>query len=239
MREAGVYKLIFRGELLDGVDRQQGQTKLANLFKLSPEKAHQLFDGKTRVLRKNMDKATAAKFQQAFKQAGLKAYFQAEQVAAVSSSDEKATKPVTSAAPPLSIAPAGSDLLASGERTIKTPVDINTDHLSTAAVGSNIGDKHEEEALAHINTEHFDLAELGSIMADAMIEEITLVDIPEISLAEVGSTLGDDKPLPVIEVDTEQFTLSPSGSILQDEKDELPPSPPNTAHLSLTPNDTP
>ncbi|CAH0990807.1 hypothetical protein SIN8267_00907 [Sinobacterium norvegicum] len=236
-----MYKLIFRGELLAETSREQGQVRLAKLFKLTSEKAAQLFDGKTRVLRKNMDKATAAKFQHAFKQAGLKAYFQAEQATAAEPSPKptaNSTASTDSAATAMSLAPTGTNLLSDGEKSAVTDADINTDHLSAAEAGTAIGEP-QEEVLAHINTEHFDVAELGAIMADAIVEEITLVDIPEISLAEVGATLGEQKTaqdaLP--EVDTSSLTLSPSGSDLQDEKDELPPAPPKTSHLSLTPND--
>ena len=56
------FKLIFRGEVLDGQHPAVVKKRLQALMKVSDERADTLFAGKPVVLRKDADTATAARF---------------------------------------------------------------------------------------------------------------------------------------------------------------------------------
>ena len=92
------YDIFFRGEALEGFAIETVKANVAQLFKASPEKTEQLFSGKVVPLRKDLDKATAAKFKQALDKAGAKIY--------IKLAAETAPAPATAAAAPAAVAPA-------------------------------------------------------------------------------------------------------------------------------------
>ena len=66
------YRLVFRGELLDGQHPAVVKKRLEERLKLQPERLEQLFTGKPVVLKQAADTRTAARFQAAFKGAGAR-----------------------------------------------------------------------------------------------------------------------------------------------------------------------
>ena len=60
------YDLLFQGECLPGADPQQVQRDLGQLLKLDAERLQQMFSGRTVVVRRAVDRDSAARFQQAF-----------------------------------------------------------------------------------------------------------------------------------------------------------------------------
>ena len=68
----GSYDLMFRGECLPDTDPEQVSANLGKLLKLDAEQLAQLFSGRTTVIRRGADRQYAARFQQAFKQAGAR-----------------------------------------------------------------------------------------------------------------------------------------------------------------------
>ena len=66
------YDLLFQGECLPGADPQHVQRDLGQLLKLDAERLQQMFSGRTVVVRRAVDRDSAARFQQAFKQAGAR-----------------------------------------------------------------------------------------------------------------------------------------------------------------------
>ena len=68
----GTYDLLFRGELLPDADLTTAQTTLAALLKLDDVRLQQLFSGANVMIRRAADRATAARFQSLFRQAGAR-----------------------------------------------------------------------------------------------------------------------------------------------------------------------
>ena len=64
------YRLVFRGELLEGQHRAVVKRRLTELMQLSEVQVEKLFSGAPVVLRSDVDRKTAAKYQTLFKQAG-------------------------------------------------------------------------------------------------------------------------------------------------------------------------
>ena len=66
------YHLVFRGEVLEDQQPADVCRRLAALLKMSPEKAKQLFGGRQIVLKRDVPKAVAARYQAAFRKAGAR-----------------------------------------------------------------------------------------------------------------------------------------------------------------------
>jgi len=66
----GEYHLVFRGELTGTVPEETVRDNLAQVFRMSRERVAALFGGKPVVIKRNVDEATARKFEAAFRKAG-------------------------------------------------------------------------------------------------------------------------------------------------------------------------
>ena len=65
-----LYQVQFRGEIDGGRSIDEVKQNLAALFKAPPEKIDRLFSGSLAVIKKDIDRATALKYQTAMKKAG-------------------------------------------------------------------------------------------------------------------------------------------------------------------------
>jgi Tfp pilus assembly major pilin PilA len=65
------YKIVFTGNLKDGVTPQQARESLMKAFKLSEERVERYFTGKPVVLKKGISREQADKFQTVFEKVGL------------------------------------------------------------------------------------------------------------------------------------------------------------------------
>lgn len=75
---SSTYRLIFRGEILPGHQREAVQQRATILFKITPERCAHLFSGQPVVIRKGIAEADLGKYQDALQKAGLKVHFERE-----------------------------------------------------------------------------------------------------------------------------------------------------------------
>ena len=66
------YRLVFRGEVLDGQPRADVKQRLGAALKVEGERLDAMFTGKAVTIRKDADTDTATRFQIAFKRAGAR-----------------------------------------------------------------------------------------------------------------------------------------------------------------------
>ena len=64
------FNVVFKGEILPGVEPTAARKAVAQLLKVDADKAEQLFSGQPTVLRRDVDRDTAEKIQRALKNAG-------------------------------------------------------------------------------------------------------------------------------------------------------------------------
>lgn len=218
------YDIYFRGEVLPGADDAQVRAAIAKIFKADDAKLAQLFSGKVNTIKKSVDKAIAAKYQQAFKNAGAKAIITVAKEAVKPEAPKKeaaeivntaVTKTHSVAAETQAVAgswdilPSGSDLLAPDERRNIADADIDT----------------------------------SAIKMVSPFTEVEVVDKPippapdtrHISVAEVGGDMNPDRPAPVaeLELDLSEFTVAEVGVALVDKKEKDVPPAPDTNHIKL------
>lgn len=185
------YDIYFRGEVLPGHDLAQVKQSIAKLFKASDAKLAHLFSGKVNVIKKSVDKATAAKYQQTFKKAGAKA------VITLAKDDQ--AKDEQAKSEPLKesnwdVLAAGSDLLKPDER--QQVADLNIDVSAIKMVSPFEEITVEEKPVPPApKTDHISVAAAGEDMnPDRPAPPPTPdLDLSELSVAEPGTDLGDKK----------------------------------------------
>lgn len=201
------YDIYFRGEILPDHNEEQVKSAIAQLFKASDAKLAQLFSGKVNAIKKSVDKATAAKYQQIFKKAGAKAVITLakeeekreeavnnEAVNKAAVNKEASNQELKSEEGSWDVLPSGSDLLKPDEKREIPDVDIDTSAIKMASPFSDF-DSVEKDVPPAPDTSHITVAPVGEDMnpgRPAPVPDLEL-DLSELSVAEVGATLVDKK----------------------------------------------
>lgn len=128
------FDIQFSGELVQGVDPSVVRERLRNLFKLSPEALERLMSGRPLVVKRDLDPATAARYRDAFRDAGAILHLTPSPatgdpvaVATAGPQGQGAPSPGEAAGGGLTLAPPGADV----EQVAPfVPRDIDTAHLS-------------------------------------------------------------------------------------------------------------
>lgn len=255
------YNLIFRGELLEGHGVEAVQKKLASLLKMDAARVAKLFDGKSVTLKRGVDRATAAKYQKAFKGVGAKLRVMAaasqataneakptppsagatkslaERLVAQEARAGSASTPSAAFGPAWDLAPAGSDLVRPEERPPELPVDVpDVSHIS--AVPANSGSLADVvvkvEPPPPPDVSGISVADVGVDLTDPTeAAPVHVPDTSDITIAEVGVTLVKPKEVILVEVDTSAISVAEAGSDLADRKSESHPAALNTDHIEL------
>ena len=144
------YDVLFRGNLQAGQLSEQVKPRVAELFKLGPEKLEQLFAARLSYLKRNIDLATANKIVAAMASVGAEAEIQ----------------PAARNKPSLSMAPLGADVLPqnTGEQTVGAAA---VDHSKLAGLvaelpGTDVlgAAERAEVKAADIDVSHLSLEDL-------------------------------------------------------------------------------
>jgi hypothetical protein len=157
------YRLTFRGEVLDGQHRAVVKRRLSELLKLEDAQIDKLFAGNPVVLKRDVDRSTAARYQGLFKKAGARLRVTAQTATPPAGTPEKAAAATEPAASP---------------------------DYSLAAVGSELSDVRDESPPPAPEAE-FELAEVGVDLLTERVET-PVVDLGplDFEVAEVGADIG-------------------------------------------------
>lgn len=222
------YRLVFRGEMLEGQHAAVVKKRLGVALKLDDARVATLFGGGPVVIKRDADSATAARFQALFKKAGARLRVvpvegQAERKAEVPRAD-------------LSLRAVGTDLVDAEERPAQQSVRVGVDHLSLAAPGATLGVQRPIERVVAPDTSRFTLAAPGADLRDvARPAEIVEKSVdPDWEIAEPGVTLGVERSVvPTVDIERIEFDVAPAGADLGQVKRPPPPHAPDTSHLEL------
>jgi microcompartment protein CcmL/EutN len=213
------YDIYFRGEILAGADEANVKAAVAKIFKADAAKLAVLFSGKVNSIKKAVDKTTAAKYQQAFKQAGAKLVItlaKEEQVSIPVNSSKATTQPSivnkqesTISEGSWDVLPTGSDLLKPDERRNIPDADIDTSGIKVVSPFAEI-EVSEKVVPPAPSTSH-------------------------ITVADVGEDMNPERVTPVadLELDLSSFTVAEPGAELTDKKEKSAPLAPDTSHIKL------
>lgn len=255
------YNIYYAGTVLEGHDVASVRQQLGRLFKADDITLDKLFSGQPQMIKRDCDKATALKYQEAMKQAGAKPLIRtadsppptgqsatqetgdtatstaeptaAERIAAVASGSS--TQQIE--APEFDLAPAGSDVLKPEERPTQQAVEVDTSMIDLAQAGERLSEEPPPSPAAP-DTSHLSMGEVG--------EDIPTLDTGEappppstenIDLSPEGSDFSDCAPeaAEAPELDLSNIELADEGADMMPEeyqKKETPAAP-ATDHLSL------
>ena len=237
------YDIYFRGEILPGADAAQVKSAIAQIFKADAAKLAILFSGKVNTNKKSVDKATAAKYQQAFKKAGAKAVITlAKQVqsseppaAPVTAQQETAplseSSPAESSSKPDSTADSAPDSTPAIQQAI---ADANWDVLPS---GSDLLKPDERRDIPDVDIDTSSI-KVVSPFAEIEVDNKPIPPAPDtshISVAEVGEDMNPNKAPPAADLvlDLSSFSIAEAGAALTDQKEKKAPPAPDTSHIEL------
>jgi len=249
------YRLVFRGEVLDGQHPAVVKKRLVDALKLSDAQAEKLFSGSAVILKQQADGQTAARLQSLFKQSGARLRVtpigtggaapqsaarprqpepaqprQAAQPQQRARPEEQAQPtPVPSA---MQVLPVGSDVLRSDERTRTPVVTVNVSHLDV--VDGEPGPIVDAPAPVIVSVPAFSIAAVGTDLADHV--EFEAIDIdPQFDLAEAGEPIPTipANRTPTIDIEAVQFEVAEVGADIGTLDHKPDPAAPDVSHLSV------
>ncbi|MFT5007624.1 MAG: hypothetical protein ACI9RY_000970 [Reinekea sp.] len=211
------YDLFFRGDLVDGFFRDFVLADLQALFKANDAYMEGLFSGQEQLIKQQVDKATAIKYQRAFKQAGAKLIVRSHQHAG-------------------KVTPTVSEGVAKADPTAENKTLGFTDSQSSENDPSLI-EQHQPPLHAPAAVPSWDLAAPGVDLGVARGFTPTLVDTSALTIATLGADLlmpeRFESPTPII--DTGGLSLAPVGSLIETLPDQAPAVRVDISHLRVEP----
>lgn len=191
------YEVVFHGKITTGRDQAMVVSNMAKLFRSSEEKIARLFSGGEFILKSNLDKATAERYQQTLGKAGALCEVRPRVVGGKAASPAPAPDAAATATPADTTAPAAETSPASASETASA---------GTATTAS--GD--------------FPLDPPGVTILEQKATPAREVDTSGLSLAPVGADVleGQTREAPPPPPDTSGLTLAPLGSNMKDDGKE-------------------
>ena len=163
------FDIFFRGDIVAGQAVVEVKERMAKLFKLELAQLAPLFSGRPTAIRRNLDEASARKYEQALLKIGAVAELrpsrveetpavQAVETSAVGSSNDSLGDQVN-AGEGLSLAPAGSDVLRPDERANVEAAEVDTSALTLEPGGGEILRDEEKRSVeaAQVDTSHLEV----------------------------------------------------------------------------------
>jgi hypothetical protein len=235
------YKLVFRGEVLEGQHPAVVRKRLSEAADFNDAALDKLFSGRPVVLKREADTATAARFQALFRKAGARLRVlpvEAEDEMSVSapaeSPSEQSAEPSEETTDGLELLPAGSNVLREEERVPWQPRDIDTGGLSLE--GARFLIPEDVPAPDGPDVSHLTVAEVGSDLGPRRTPPQHIVQAPDFPLAPVGEDLAPRgaPSAPAVDVADVDFEVAPAGSDLGQRKPPAAPVIPDISHLNLS-----
>lgn len=224
-----IFELIYNGSIAKGFEPEQVKQNVAQLYKTEVSKVERLFSGELVVIKTDLDRETALKYQAAMKKAGAEVAIRPKQSAATQAAPAAQPKPETVAAPP---APAPQQPpVASPESP--APVAADDSGITMAEPGVQIVE-HEVIPEPDINISAISMAEVGVDVADPVeVDAAPLPDISAISMAEAGAQIVEYEPVPELEIDVSSISMAEVGTIMADPVEVEATPIPDISNMSM------
>ena len=171
-----LFEVAFSGQISDGAEPGEVKAKVGKMFNADDAKLAQLFSGRRVVIKKNIDRATATKYQTALNRAGAECEIclvggaQVAQSAPAAAKAPAATKPASTAASAVKIETGDYGDVAPPPAT--DPLGITGDQIedlavSIAPVGSELQSDYQEIAEPEFDLNGLEVAPVGSDLDSA------------------------------------------------------------------------
>ncbi|MCG5513103.1 hypothetical protein [Ectothiorhodospira shaposhnikovii] len=153
------YLVAVTGTPLDGVDVATARARLATLFRVPETRVEGMLAGKPVVVKKGVDEATARRYLQLLREAGVVARIMACAAEPTTEGQDAAPAAIAEsdggvgAAPDLTLAPPGADL---SDRVPPPDLEVDLSGLTLAEPGVTLGE-HREVPEPRIDIRHLSL----------------------------------------------------------------------------------
>jgi hypothetical protein len=254
--DTSVYDIYFQGEALDGFDQTQLRQNIAKLFQANEQTLNALFSGKTVLLKKDLGKDDALKYQTLLKKAGAKIVIKARRVdiptAGTTPAPPQSSSQPSSSQVQASAKPAAASTVPNPAAATRTPLTASVSPApaantaggtapswSLSAAGSNLlkPEERHEAAPVQIDTSALSVAALSPLPSlQKSAPPSPPPDTSNISIAAVGTLLGTgerDRLLAQAIVPDVDFKIAAVGARLADEVIEIPLPTPDLSEFSL------
>jgi len=228
----GSYQVIFSGKIIAHADLDMVKANVARTFSMPPEKIEKLFSGRRLVLKKDLDHATAERYQHTLKRAGALC-----ELEDTSANPAQETSPVKEETAPVSQVEdsSGMSMAEVGITLIETEVipdaNIDTGDMNMAEAGITLV-APESVPDANIDTGDMDMAEPGiTLVAPASVPDAN-IDTGDMDMAEAGSMLAEQEEFLEAEFDLAELSMDETGVLLVEPK-KVEPADIDTSQLSL------
>ncbi|MEZ5528400.1 MAG: hypothetical protein R3E57_00420 [Porticoccaceae bacterium] len=158
------YEVVFRGDVVPGQSIVDVKGRLAELFNAESSRIDNMFSGRPVVIKRNVDQATAQRYQDSLCKAGAVVEIRKYTADTAESPTSPTTEAVSSATPELpdptvDVAPVGADVLTAEYRRDFTPANIDTTHLSVAETGADVLRENEKQVVPdrEVDTSHLSI----------------------------------------------------------------------------------
>lgn len=180
--------VVFKGQLADGVNADLAKQKLAAMFKINVAQAEAMLGGKPVYIKKNVDLATAKKYQAAMLKAGAVAEIVSPAAAQPAQNTAPAAKAPAAASGSAAILPgssANSEIPDTNAPQTMVKMDANTDisSISMAETGAELQTAPVEAAEPALDLNGLSLAEAGADVQTAKADDPALnIDTSSLSM---------------------------------------------------------
>ncbi len=222
------FQVIINGQLAEGADLDQTRQNIARLFKATIEAVAPMFSGKRISVKKNLDQATAKKYQQLIIKAGLKAGV-APMSNAAAATETAAVKSQSAGLADATIAAVGCTM---DDRPPPPEANIDTSAYGIDEVGITL-DETPPPDQPDIDISAFDIDEVGIILDETPPPNEPDIDISGISMKETGTDLTEYEPVPEATFDLDQLSMAEAGETLV-EHTPVPPADIDTGKLEVS-----
>lgn len=191
------YHLVLRGSLKPDANRDQVIAAIAQLFNIDPLRVASLLAGKPKVIKRDLDTATAQKWVKAISQLGAEVGVVAAEVAAATPADQAAAVPEaptaavpveaqknsvphSNFAPAFSLRPQTGDILDANEKPVPVAAAVAVPTWAVAEAGADLLAACERAAPAPSRAApEWGLAAPGELLAPP--KSVAAVAVPDLS----------------------------------------------------------
>ncbi len=190
------FDIVFAGQIVEGADPTQVQERLAVLFKMGREAIQDLFSGRRYAIKKDLDRATAQRYQAALAKAGALCELAEQRDAAT-----------------FTIARPGTLLT---DPYVAPPPTIDISGLAMLEAGRDVLDEYPVPVAPTLDVSAISMAPAGEVLVAPAVEEAPPPQVGQFTIAEVGAPLCEETAVVVAPSlpGRDHFTLAPTGSDL-------------------------
>lgn len=231
------YRMIFRGEVLEGQHPAVVRKRLGQEFAFTEAQLEALFSGRAVVVKRDLDKAAAARYQASFRKVGAR-LLAAPEVGpeaggTAAAPPAQAGAPQAGAPPALDLLPLGSDLLRADERTPTAALELDLSAFEVSEPGVFVSLPVPEADAPDVS--HLSLAEPGARLTEPEIVAAPAVHVPSFEIAAAGTDLAPRRadPAPPLDLSALTFEVADTGARLGPAARDPVPAAPDTSHLDI------